>query len=203
MNPDFDEIVGTEVTSDAERDRLRQVHELLVSAGPPPELTPRLERAPAASSNVISLPQFPVKRRVTLLFAAAVLALGVFIGGYAIGFHRSATGQAVERIGLRGTAKAPHAIASLALLPATQGNWPMTLNVSGLPASSHGAYYEVYLVRNGKPWGSCGTFVISNSAQPVSVPLNAPYRLRNTDTWIVTLEKPGKSSPVATVLKPV
>ena len=43
--PDFDELVGTEVSA-AERERLHRVHDLLVEAGPPPELSPELEQIP-------------------------------------------------------------------------------------------------------------------------------------------------------------
>src|SRR5207249_1133991 len=48
--PDFDELIGAE-TSAAERERLRRTHELLVQAGPPPELTPQLRRAPGFGSG--------------------------------------------------------------------------------------------------------------------------------------------------------
>ena len=41
--PDFDELVGGDVTGD-ERERLRRAHELLVQTGPPPELSPELEK---------------------------------------------------------------------------------------------------------------------------------------------------------------
>ena len=41
--PPFDEIVDPD---DPERARLEAVHELLVAAGPPPELPPALEHAP-------------------------------------------------------------------------------------------------------------------------------------------------------------
>ena len=39
--PDFDELVGN-VEEPDERERLRRVHELLVEAGPPPDLSPAL-----------------------------------------------------------------------------------------------------------------------------------------------------------------
>ena len=49
--PDFDELVGSEVDV-SERDRLRRVHDLLLAAGPPPDLAPMsapaTETAPAA-----------------------------------------------------------------------------------------------------------------------------------------------------------
>jgi len=39
--PHFDDLIEPDV-SDPERSRLEQVHELLVAAGPPPDLSPRL-----------------------------------------------------------------------------------------------------------------------------------------------------------------
>ena len=42
--PDFDELVGE--LEPEEEARLRHVHELLVAAGPPPELPPALLEAP-------------------------------------------------------------------------------------------------------------------------------------------------------------
>jgi hypothetical protein len=60
----------------------------------------------------------------------------------------------------------------------------------------------VYLVRDGKPWGSCGTFKVSNSSRSLSVPLTAPYALRSGDSWVVTLERPGQHDPGQTVLRP-
>src|SRR5947207_753497 len=43
--PNFDELIGTEATG-AERERLHHAHDLLVQAGPPPELPPSLQKAP-------------------------------------------------------------------------------------------------------------------------------------------------------------
>ena len=40
--PDFDELVGGDDLPGPERERLQRVHELLVAAGPPPELPPEL-----------------------------------------------------------------------------------------------------------------------------------------------------------------
>ena len=37
MTPDFDELVGTDLEP-GERARLERVHELLIAAGPPPDL---------------------------------------------------------------------------------------------------------------------------------------------------------------------
>src|SRR5262249_36852154 len=45
--PDFRELVGDEGTPE-ELAKLRRAHDLLVAAGPPPELSPRLAEAPSA-----------------------------------------------------------------------------------------------------------------------------------------------------------
>ena len=39
--PDFDQLLGGDVDQ-ADRDRLRRVHDLLLQAGPPPELSPEI-----------------------------------------------------------------------------------------------------------------------------------------------------------------
>ena len=49
----FDDIVGTEGLSREEEATLRRVHELLVAAGPPPDLSPDL-----------SLPPVPAERQI-------------------------------------------------------------------------------------------------------------------------------------------
>ena len=79
----------------------------------------------------------------------------------------------------------------------------MTLKVVDLPRLPRGVYYEVYLVRDGKPWGSCGSFRIeSSSHQAVTVTLTAPYSLQSGDSWIVT-RAPFGGEPGRTVLRPV
>ncbi|HZS31709.1 MAG TPA: hypothetical protein VFA37_10665 [Gaiellaceae bacterium] len=199
MSPDFDEIVGTD---DGERERLRRVHELLVTAGPPPELTPRLERTPSTQGSVFWLPRVPAKHRTTLLFAAALVVLAAFFGGYGAGkIHRSTSPESL--LSLRGTATAPHAVASLQIFAKQAGNWPMTLTVADLPKLPSHAYYEVFLVRNGKPYLSCGEFTVDGGSAPLTVQLNAPYVFQHGDTWVVTKQLPGTEKPGPTVLKPV
>jgi hypothetical protein len=78
----------------------------------------------------------------------------------------------------------------------------MALTVSGLRALPLPRYYEVYVVRNGRILGSCGTFRVEGP-QPVKVNLNAPYPLKRGDTWVVTRQGAGGSEPGTTVLRPV
>jgi hypothetical protein len=200
VSPEFDDLVGTETTG-AERERLRRAHELLLEAGPPPELTPRLQTAPNVGANVAQMRRRVVKRRAMLLLAAALSIVAVFAAGYAVAQHRggSATVTPPEQLALKGTPAAPGARATLEVWRPEAGNWPMTLSVVGLP--NH-ARYEVYLVRDGKPWGSCGSFVVSSFSGSLTVRLNAPYVLRKGDSWIVTRLGHG-SEPGKTVLRPV
>ena len=160
--PRFDELVGPEVEG-AERERLEHVHDLLVQAGPPPEIAPGLEGGPTLGTT-LGRPRRVRVRRGAMLLAAAVAALALaFVGGYLAGNGgKSASGHVLH---LSGTAAAPHALASLQVEPKdAAGNWPMKLTVEGLPVLPHGSYYEMYLVRNGKPWGSCGTFDVATQA---------------------------------------
>jgi len=203
MNPpNFDELIGPEVEG-AERERLRRVHALLVEAGPPPEMTPELEAGPTLAVTIGGRPRrAKIRRRVMLLAATvAVLAL-VFLGGYIAGNPgKAASGHILQ---LAGTPAAPHALASLQIEPKdAAGNWPMKLSVEGLPALPARSYYEVYLVRDGKPWASCGTFVVAQANRGTTVQLNAPYELQPGDSWIVTRTTLAATTPGPTVLKPV
>jgi hypothetical protein len=200
--PDFDELVGGEPEG-AERERLRRVHELLVAAGPPPEMTPEIESGPTLAMTLSR--QRKPRRRLALLAAAAVAVGLVFLGGYLVGSSGSGSSTTfVRTIDLRGTSAAPNALASLQLEPGdAAGNWPMKLSVSGLPALPPRAYYAVYLVRKGEPWAPCGWFVAGGAHSGTTVILNAPYELRNGDTWVVTRQVEGSSSPGQPVLRPV
>lgn len=196
---DFDELIGAE-TSGAERERLRRAHELLLQAGPPPELTPRLRKAP--NVEIVRLQKRrPVRQRALLLLAAALSIAVVFAAGYAVADHRGngSTAGASKTLVLRGTAAAPRASATLEVWRSQNGNWPMTLRVAGLPTH---ARYEVYLVRDGRPWGSCGTFRVASSSGPLTLRLVAPYALRKSDSWVVTRQTPGQE-PGRTVLRAV
>ncbi|MHB8468791.1 MAG: hypothetical protein ACYDCH_03410 [Gaiellaceae bacterium] len=200
--PNFDELVGTDVES-AERDRLRRVHELLVTAGPPAELSPEIERGPTLAMTLGGRPARAVKRRVMLMAAAIMVVALAFLGGYLAGNGSVGSLATARTLRLVGTAAAPGALASLQIEPAdAAGNWPMRLNVEGLPKLPAYAHYEVYVTRNGKPWAPCGTFVVAGVNHGTVVTLNAPYRLRTGDSWVVTIQRPDQRDPGTVVLKP-
>jgi hypothetical protein len=198
--PDFDELMSD--AEPGERERLRRVHDMLVVAGPPPELTPQMEAGPTLAMTIGGRgSRRHVQRRVALLAAAIVVLLLAFLVGYITGNDSKVGGRVLK---LQGTAAAPNAQASLRIQDVDPaGNWPMELAALGLPKLPPRGYYEVFLVRNGRPWAPCGTFVVKNEKIGVSIRLNAPYRLRPTDSWIVTRQAWGDRGAGPVVLKPL
>lgn len=189
---EFDELVDAGGLSTDEEQRLRRVHELLLAAGPPPELPPAL-RQPVGriDAEVLQFPvvQFPLLMRrrlaVAVIAAAALVLVGVG-GGYVLGHSKSAPAAfaaarvvpmegkgalAVLRIGARDSA----------------GNWPMVLEVSGLPTQADPqSYYELWLTKNGKPVAPCGSFRVN--AKNTTVQLSVPYTFSRYDGWVVTAQ---------------
>lgn len=199
--PDFEDLVGPEVEGD-ERERLRRVHELLLRADPPPELSPEVEAGPTLAMTFGRAPR--KMRRGGMLLAAAIAVVTVaFLAGYITGNSNDKGLSSGHTLSLVGTKAAPDALASLRVEPAdSAGNWPMQLSVTGLPKLPPRGYYTVYLMRNGKLWAPCGTFVVAGKTAAASVSLNAPYHLRQGDTWVVTKQMPGHSEAGPVVLQP-
>jgi hypothetical protein len=203
VGPNFDELVGRDLPPE-ERERLLHVHELLLQAGPPAELSPETESGPTLAMTLARRKREQhIRGRVSLLLAAAISIVVVFLGGYVTGNSRVGGEAPAKTMELTGTAAAPGALASLKIdHPDAAGNWPMSLSVTGLPKLADHAYYVVYLVRGGKPWAPCGTFVVAGSVHGTSVRLNAPYELEKGDTWWVMKQLPGETEPGPAVLKP-
>ena len=188
--PDFHDLVGEDLPA-AERERLRGVHDLLVAAGPPAELSPALEGPPSVGGAVHLLPR---RRRSAVLLLAAALAAAAFGGGFLAGAvtRGGETKSATVLIPMHGTGAVPNARASIALLTADKaGNWPMRFTVQGLPKLPHGAYYELYVTKNGRITASCGVFNVHGGRTTVT--LNAPYT-KGFNGWIVTRHVPGHAA---------
>ena len=175
MSDRFDELVG-EIDDPRERERLRRVHELLLSVDAPPELSP----APRPEVPAVT----PSRRRSrALALLAAALAAAAFGAGYLVG-GRDAAPELV--ITMAGTGAERDATASIEVLPQDEaGNWPMRVLVRGLEASrDRSDFYELWLTDNGKPIASCGRFVVAEGLTTVT--LSVPYGLRRYDGWVVT-----------------
>jgi hypothetical protein len=172
--PNFDELVGADLPH-AERERLRRVHDLLVAAGPPPEMPQLL-----ASPRVRTLR----RRRAAAVLIAAALALAAFGAGWLLGGPNDEF-DVRRAVPMRSTAHAPNASALIELgYPDDEGNWPMLVTVRGLKPLPEGGYYELLLTRDGKPVAVCGSFKVKSQGA-TTVRLGASYNLRNFDGWVV------------------
>lgn len=204
-DPSLDDLIGTETTG-AERQRLQDVHEMLLEAGPPPELSDTLEAGPTLGMSMGKQEGRRTRPRAMLLLAAALAVVVVFFAGYTLGGRGSgkAGGGRVLAQGLQGTKLAPGAQGTLEVWSSQDGhNWPMTLTVVGLPELAPNTRYEVYLLRHGTLGGSCGAFRVGSKPQdPVTVTLTSPYQLEQGDRWVVTRPGPGGAEPGRTVLRP-
>ena len=182
--PEFDELVGAGTYGD-ERERLRRAHDVLVAAGPAPELPASLADPPGPAP-VRRLPARPRRSPVgRLAVLAAALAVAVFAGGYLLGNSGEPTAFDTDfTVTMRATAAAPDASASLRVGPKDDaGNWPMEVNVAGLRT---GRRYELWLTRRSRPAALCGSFAMLPDR--TTVYLNAPYRFKSFDGWVVTPE---------------
>jgi hypothetical protein len=195
--PDFDELVGGEVTGD-ERERLRRTHELLVQAGPPPELSPELEKVPWPDEALQPLGLFRTsqKQKSRPWFQIALAAAAVLVVGFLLGqaFNsRSGSFTATHVVKMHGTKAAPTAFAAVELgREGNDGNWPMQVTVTDLPPAQNGAYYDLWLSLHGKPVALCGTFN-THFTGDTSVRMSAAYDLTRMkfDGWIVTRHTAG------------
>ena len=76
--PDFFDLVGDEGTPE-ELAQLRRAHDMLLAAGPPPELSPRLAEAPAALTAA-GRSTWGRRKGTAFLLAGAVAAAAFGIG---------------------------------------------------------------------------------------------------------------------------
>jgi hypothetical protein len=195
---DFDDLVGTEGLEPEEELRLRRVHDLLVQAGPPPDLPPALERPPAETPDgeIVQFPLLPKRRWAVAALVAAALGAIAFGGGYLVGHHGGSSTAATRIVPMRGSG---HAIASITIGKRDSvGNWPMELTVTGLPTQQPGAYYELFLSKDGKPRIPCGGFRVNSKTTKVH--FTVPYRLTGHDEWVVAVWPKGSRKPTRVVL---
>jgi hypothetical protein len=202
--PDFDEMVGGGDLPEEERERLRRTHELLVQAGPPPELGPEMEAVPWPEEALmpLGLTRRAGKKRSPLLLAATVATAGLL--GFVIGQASSSSSTSLDAarvVRLEGTELAPQGRGTLEIGEKdSHGNWPMVLHVTGLRSLPPGGYYDLFLSREGKPIALCGTFNVRRGETIVR--MNAAYELKKFEGWVVTRQQPGEHEPKDIVLEP-
>lgn len=190
MTRELDQLVDLEGLDARALERLRGVHELLLEAGPPPELTPALSDAP--HDNVVPLAGRRTRRLLVGLASAAAVAAIAFGGGFLLGHGADSTLHAVKVVDMQGE---QNSLASIKIgREDADGNWPIEFSVSGLPrlVNSH-AYYILMLEQNGKPRFPCGWFRVENGT--TTVRFTVPYKITKSSRWVVTSMAPGAQFP--------
>lgn len=177
--PDFGELVGDEGAPE-ELARLRRVHDLLVAAGPPPELSPGLQ----APSLQKPRPSFlPRRRREAAVVLAAAVAAVAFGAGFLVG-DRGGDFAEARVVAMRGVGAAKLASASVALGKTDAvGNVPVVMEVRGLKPLGRG-WYELLLTKDGKPIAVCGTFAVKKTGV-TRVRMSVAYDLKRYDGWVI------------------
>ena len=158
--PDFRELVGDELAPEDER-RLRRAHELLLEAGPLPELPPALaEPTTEGPRREGTLSILPRRRTGAALALAAAIALVAFLGGYLAGYrkHDETSFSAAKRVTLHGTTRDRDAVVVVEVgHKDAGGNLPMLVTARGLKPLPATGYYTLALTKNGRPVVACGT----------------------------------------------
>ena len=176
--PDFHELVGNDLDP-AERERLERVHDMLIAAGPPPELPQELAEPPSPESKLVDL----ARRRIrTGLLLAATIVLAAFAAGYLLGMRgESSSSGSFTTVKTAVLGKSPERLAVVRIGQIDEnGNRPMIVNVDGLDRLKEGDYYTLFMTRKGKPIVTCGTFNVSDEGV-TTVRLSVAYDLERFD----------------------
>lgn len=174
--PEFRDLLGDDLPAE-DRARLGRVHELLIAAGPPPELPPSLAEAPDRASRP---PSWLPRRRLGAAFAlAATIALVAFVGGYAAGYQRSDSDFDAARSVVLGGDDAKRAVVRFGARDAN-GNRSMLVSVQGLSRARDGNYYTLFMTKDGRPIVTCGTFNVRDEGL-TTVRFTVAYELENFD----------------------
>jgi hypothetical protein len=158
-HPDFHDLVGNELEP-GERERLERVHDMLIAAGPPPELPQQLSEPPRPEGKLVELAR---RRLRTGLVLAAALVITTFAVGYLFGARgedTSSESSPVAKQVVLGKSAERFAVVGIGDRD-SNGNWPMTVQVQGLDHLPKGDYYTLFMTRDGKPVVTCGTFNVA------------------------------------------
>jgi Anti-sigma-K factor rskA len=191
--PDLHDLVGDDLEPE-ELARLERVDALLRSVPAPPS------EVPASLAGSIRTARRPAslwtRRRILAGLALAATIAAVF---FAVGFWTSggSSFEAVRTVHLVPTARAAGASGLIRLGARDQatGNWPFEMDVSGLPALPGGGYYVLWLVKDGRFAGACGTFDVGPNT--TTVRMSASYSLDEYDKWVVTAWLNGRDNTKA------
>jgi hypothetical protein len=180
--PDFRDLVGDDLTPEEELD-LARVDALLRSVPSPASevpgsLTRRVER-------IGTVTQLWTRRRTALAIALAATVAALFFG---VGRWVDNGFDARGTVQMQAESSAPGATAEIKLGSRDEaGNWKMQLVVDGLPHLGDKGYYVLWLSKDGKYAGTCGTFDVNGRT---TVDMTASYDLSEYDSWVISQAKP-------------
>lgn len=182
-NPDFHELVGNDLEP-AERERLERVHDMLIAAGPPPELPQELADPPRQEGKLVELAR---RRLRTGLVLAAAIVIAAFAAGYLLGARgEESTSGSFTAVKTAVLGKSPSRLAVVRIGDLDEnGNRPMVVTVDGLDRLSGGDYYTLFMTRNGKPIVTCGTFNVRDDGV-TTVRLTSAYDLARFDGMMLS-----------------
>ena len=176
--PQFRDLVGNDL-SPGERERLERVHDMLVAAGPPPELPQELADPPQPEGRIVELAR---QRLRTGLVLAAALVIATFAFGYFLGARgEDSSPAAITPVKTAVLGKSADRLAVVQIGDRdANGNRPMVLTVEGLDRLSGGDYYTLFMTRKGKPIVTCGTFNVGEDGV-TTVRFSVAYDLDSYD----------------------
>jgi len=181
--PDFRELVGDDLTPEEEL-QLARVDALLRSVPAPASEVPASLTQAVERIGVVR--PLWTRRRVLLAAALAATLAALFFG---VGRWADRGFDARATVSMSPTRGVPGASAELELgsRDESTGNWKMQLVVDGLPHLGGGEYYVLWLAKNGKYAGTCGTFNVQGKT---TVDMTASYDLSEYDSWVISRAEP-------------
>jgi Anti-sigma-K factor rskA, C-terminal len=182
--PDFRDLVGDGLTPEEELE-LARVDSLLRSVpGPATEIPSSLTRAVERIGTATPL---WTRRRVVVAIALAAALSALFFG---IGRWTGNGFDARATVAMSPDKAAPQASALIRLGARDEatGNWKLQLVVDGLPKLKGDGYYVLWLAKNGKYAGTCGTFRVNGRT---TVDMTASYELSDYDAWVISEARDG------------
>ena len=197
-SPDLRDLLPDDV-GPGELERLGHIHDLLLAAGRPAELPPRLAGVPTARRS--GLVAFAEHRRKAIGLVAAAAAAAIFGIGFFSGWSTKAPGfqAAFGPIAMHG-GPASQAVAQIWVGPKDAAfNWPSLMKVRGLPELPTGSYYALYLTdeKTGERLLLCSAFGVHAGVTTVTFNFPGPAKGRG---WVVLRELQGTAGNNAAVL---
>jgi hypothetical protein len=182
---DLRELVGDVPAKELEE--LREVDALLRSVPtPPPRLPPSVAQPPARTGHPTRL--WTPGRLAIAAVVAAALAIVSSAGALWLGTRDEFEVRA--SVPLEATRNAPGAAGVIRLGERdASGTWEVELTVSGLRELPPGGFYVLWLAKDGKYAGTCGSFRVTGGT--ATHRWVAAYRLEDYDEWVISARPPG------------